>query len=77
MPWNDTVIMELLGSFIGGRITQHNILKPCLEKGKRETKSFGWTVTQEDTEFKVNQLNFSTTVPIPVYFLKLQQTSHC
>ena len=34
-------------------------LKPCWEKERRETKSFGWTVTQKAIDLKVDQLNFS------------------
>uniref|UniRef100_A0A8C2HUK7 Uncharacterized protein n=1 Tax=Cyprinus carpio TaxID=7962 RepID=A0A8C2HUK7_CYPCA len=41
-------------------------LKPCWEKERRKTKSFGWTVIQKAIEFKVNQLIVSPTIPLPV-----------
>jgi len=41
---------------------------PCVkwelkEMKKRETKSFGWTVIQKATKFKLIELKISPTVP--------------
>lgn len=42
------------------------------EKGKRKTKSFGWTATEKAKEFRVYQLRVSPTAPlslIPLWVL--------
>ena len=40
-------------------------LKPCWEKERKETKSFGWTVIQKATELEVDEFKCSPTVPLP------------
>ena len=42
-----------------------DILKPCWEKEKKETDSFGWTVKQKAAELKIDHLNITPTVPLP------------
>lgn len=42
-----------------------SILKPCWEKEKKETRSFGWTVKQKAAELKIDQFNITPTVPLP------------
>ena len=40
-------------------------LKPCWEKERKETKSFGWTVIQKATELEVVKIKCIPTVPLP------------
>ena len=40
-------------------------LKPCWEKERKETKSFGWTVRQKATDLEVEKIKCSPTVPLP------------
>ena len=41
-------------------------LEPCWEKGKRDSKSFGWTITQETEEIEIAHLDVSQTVPLSI-----------
>lgn len=50
--------------------TQH-VLKPCWEKGKKETSSFGWTAIENANEFGVDRLKVS-----PLVLLSAVHTPH-
>ena len=41
-------------------------LKPCWEKERRETKSFGRTANQRAVQLRIDQLNVVPTVPMPI-----------
>ena len=41
-------------------------LKPCWEKERRETKSFGWTANQRAVQFRIDPLNVVPTLPMPI-----------
>ena len=50
-----------------GHVTDHPTkctLESCWEKGKRDSKSFGWTTTQETEEIEIARLDVSQTVPL-------------
>lgn len=42
------------------------ILKPCWEKVKKATKSFGWIMTKKPVELKLDQFKICCRVPLPV-----------
>ena len=43
-----------------------NTLKPCWEKEKRETKSFGWIIEKKAKEHDITAINISPTAPLSV-----------
>lgn len=43
----------------------HEVLKPCWEKERWLTKSFGWTLGRRAIELKLDQFNISQRLPLP------------
>lgn len=68
MPLDTRRLQLSLTYWVQGHSQDHPTqltLKPW-EKEKRNSKSFGWTMTQKAIEIEIAQLNISPTVPLPV-----------